>query len=532
MKILRSFLWLSLLFSYGSTALADVPTNLEPDYSEAVLAYNAKNYDRALVMLNELLNKTPNISEFLELKALALKATNDTKETLNTYLLLIETKTKEGKSEEEIAPYHFELGVFRYKEKNFTAAHKHFTFALKNEFNEGVSNLYLGMMEFNKGDWSKAEEHFDGVISSSADDLKPVAYFYLGQAHMKMGYPSGATHNLVMARSSSKALINDKDTSSAVKKTSEKIYGATEKALAPFDHSQFFGNLGFLSGFDSNVLSLPSSITTPTETSKTRSFKQTLLFGVGYTTSPLGQFQLVPSYKGSFDYLVNDKIRNSEFHNHVLSLYITRYPLARATYGIKLEGTLILKNNVITPAGMTSFKLEQYGKTASLGPYFRYEVVRKLIFNLETFFQPQSFVKDGTGTLQRSGNDYLVRLSAQNDSGKRYFNPSLAVRYDKNDSKGNEFKSDTFGLDISNTLHFLSNLDLTVAINSARISYSKRPAGKRTDTQIAGKIMGTYKLTKKWSVLGNVDYAKNGSNFDNLYSYNRSTLIAGISYTF
>ncbi|MBI3535555.1 MAG: hypothetical protein HY072_08755, partial [Deltaproteobacteria bacterium] len=145
---------------------AEVPTQFEAEYSEAVLAYNAKDFKKSLQILEALEQKAPEITEVLELQALSSKALQDDKQVEATYAKIIKLKTKQNRPEKEFAPYHFELGLIRHKEHKQELAAKHFRFALKNGFNEAVCHLYLGMYSFQSGAWANSEHHFDGIISS------------------------------------------------------------------------------------------------------------------------------------------------------------------------------------------------------------------------------------------------------------------------------------------------------------------------------------------------------------------------------
>lgn len=279
--------------------LAEIPGPLEPEYSEAVLAYNAKDYESALKILNQLLQKAPELPEALELKALTLRTKKDDVASVETYQKLIEVKKKENRPPKEIAPYQFELGLIKYREKKIAEAKQHFEYSLREGFNDGVCYLYLGLFAFQSGDWNSAGKNFKGVLSSNADDLKPAAHFYLAQTFLKTEYPTGATQSLIAARNTSEALMENRDTSEDAKKVASQIHEATRKALEPFDHGQFFANAGLLMGYDSNVLAVPSSVSASAAALGRGSVKTTLVGGAGYTTSPLKQFQIVPSYKGS-----------------------------------------------------------------------------------------------------------------------------------------------------------------------------------------------------------------------------------------
>src|SRR3954470_13831898 len=98
---IRFLVLVGLPFSV-QVAHADIPSALEPQYSEAVLAYNSKDYPQAVSTLDALIAKDSKIVEFYELKALTLKSMKDPK-AAEAYEALIEIKTKEGRPEKEIA---------------------------------------------------------------------------------------------------------------------------------------------------------------------------------------------------------------------------------------------------------------------------------------------------------------------------------------------------------------------------------------------------------------------------------------------
>ncbi|OFZ81843.1 MAG: hypothetical protein A2583_10565 [Bdellovibrionales bacterium RIFOXYD1_FULL_53_11] len=513
-------------------ANAEVSNTMEADYAEAVIAYNARDYNRAIKLLGVMLQKAPDTSEFLELQALSFKATNRPSEAVQTYENLIKAKTAAGKPEEEIAPYYFELGLTRFKEKKTGEAKKNFEFSLRNKFNRSVCHLYLGMMAFQKGTWGEAEEHFDGVVSHGADDLLPVGYFYLGQAYAKTGYPSGSTHSFVSARDYAKSVMEDKDSGPDAKTTAKKIHDATEKVLAPFDKGALFGSAGLMTSYDSNVISMPSIATdVQSEASGKKSFKNSLFMGIGYVSSPLRLFQFVPSYRGNIMYLWNDRSRGYEFHDHTFSFYLTRRPLARFVTGLKAEGTLVLKNNVVAPAGLAKFNLETYSYTLSTGPYFKYELFRKVMLGLDLFLLPQWFSVDGTGNYKKGGITYSGKLYATNEAGRMFFNPGLSAKFEFNNAGGMEFKSRTLNFDFQNVMHLPLQIEVTLAQSFGLISYPDRLSGQRSDMQFVTRLNSSKKVWKKLSAMLGADFTYNTSNIEASYKYNRFSVSTGASYS-
>ncbi len=515
---------------FGAGALADIPTEMEPDYSEAVLAYNAKNYDRALTILNTLLEKSPEVIEFVELKALTLKVTHQAGESAQLYEQLIAAKKREQKPDKELAPYQFELATIHYREKKMDLAQKEYEFALEQNFNAPICHLYLGMITFKKGDFSGAAAHFEGALGGEAADIEPVIHFYLAQAHLKTGYPTGATHHLLLARNTSRRIVEDPKALPQSKQISEQIRTSSEKALAPFDKGQWFANLTALSGYDSNVMFLPTTLVKETDISKVSAAKSTLIWGGGYASSPLSRFQVIPSLRGTYNRNWNENARGFEFFSNTGSVYLNHTPLDRTSFGLKSDFTLMFKNNYSTQNPKTLYQI--YSHMISVGPYLRREIFKKILSGIELFYQPQKIYQDSKGDDMRSGNDFFGRIFIQNDEGRRFFNPQASVRYDMNQAGGVNFKSTTLGFTVSNLMHLIQKFDMNLTADYSMPTFKSRKPKAREDKLMIFSLTTVYKITPKWSVMGMADWTQNASNLSETYSFNRITGQAGVNYAF
>lgn len=514
----------------GNPIRAEIPTELEPDYSEAVLAFNAKNYDRALALLNELLKKNPQIIELMELKALTLKNTHQSAESASIYSQLIDVKKREARPEKEFAPYAFELGMIHYREKKTELAQQEFELAIRNDFNSAVSHLYLGMLTFQRGNFSSAATHFEGALHGEAADIRPVVHFYLAQAHVKTGYPTGATHHLIAARDSARTIVEGENFLPESKKIAQQILEGSQKALAPFDKGQWFANLTLLSGFDNNVMFLPSSLATSTDISKKQSIKSTLMWSGGYASSPLRRWQWVPSLRGNLTRNFNEDARGFEFVSNTASLYLNHQPLSKTTYGFKGDFTLLFKNNYSATEPKTVY--QAYNHVISVGPYVRREIFKKTLGGVELFYQPQKFYQDGTGNDTRTGNDFLGRVFIQNDEGRKFFNPQASFRYDLNRTQGKNFRSSTVGFTVGNLMHVWQKLDLSLAIDYSLISFKERTPETRNDQLLVVSLTSTYKLSSHWILMISADTTQNQSNLADTYRFSRFSGQAGLSYVF
>lgn len=519
------------LTAIAPLARGEVPDALEPDYSEAVLAYKAGELKKASELLEALIPKAPGTMEFLELKALVMRASNDDAGAQKVYLALIQAKKREKRPDSELAPYYFDMALLLHRSGKIPMAGNYFKAALKHGFNAGVCHMYLGMSAFGGGDWGNAESHFERVLASDTAALKPSAYLYLGQAQLKLKYASGATRNFVEARAAARSVLDSTSSDSESRKMAEQVHASTEKALAPYDSGQLFAHLGLTSGYDSNVLAIPSTSTSSAEASGKSTVKSTLVAGVGYASSSLKAFQFVPSYKGSFNYNMNRMSRSAEFVNNIASLYLNVNPLSRFGFGLKLEGALTFKNDVDTSTDKATFRI--YSKTAAIGPYLRFQPSRQWLTGAELSGEPRSYDQDpDSGELRRSGLGTSLRLWAQMDRGARYLNPGASFKLISDDTNGSEYRMQGYALELSNALRFTDRFSVSAAFSHGGSFYKDRSSGARIDRALGLQGVGTFKLKPKWTLLANVELNRNSSNLVDLYEYDRTAFGGGVTYSF
>ncbi|MGE0615175.1 MAG: tetratricopeptide repeat protein [Bacteriovoracia bacterium] len=517
----------SILLSL-SPARADIPSKLEPEYSEAVLAFNGRKYDHALKLLDELLKKAPNAVEFMELKALTLKTHKRSAESVKVYRALIAEKRKQKRPPAESAPYYFELGVMEFQDQKNKEAKADLNEAIEHKFNVGAAHFFLGMLHFKDGEWETSEEHFHGVLSSNADDLKAPSHFYLAQVYLKMKYPSGATQNFSAARDRAKDTLDDKSISDENKGIAKQIFEASEKALAPLDRSQYFGSVALLSSFDSNVLAVPDTATGTSASGKS-SLKQVLQAGIGYMSSPLRTFQWVPNYRLAYNFNFNSAAQTGEFLTNVASLYVTRKPLDRTNFGLKLEGNYTLQNS-----GTSRFGFGGYSFSTNFGPYFKTEIKPKLVLGVQATYGTRKYFTDSASTTStnRTGTGLSARIYLQNDTGSRYWNPTVSLSGGNESTEGTEYASKSLGLSLSNLVPIGQLSTLSAGPSITITHYPTSQYGSRVDRNYALNVSFTHKLGAKWTLLADASYAKNDSTVASAYTYSRFVVSAGASYSF
>lgn len=513
-----------------SGAQADIPNAVEPDYAEAVLNYSSKNYDRAVAILNEIQAKAPDSVEILELKAIALKASNKSDQAGKVYLDLIRLKSKDSKDKKEIAPYAFEMGMLRFNEKNFGESEKFFDFAAKNDFNKDVSIFYLGMISMQTEKWDAAEARFREVLDGRTEDMKPAAQLYIAQTYFKRGEGSTGFNYLIDARRAAKAVIARDDLGEESKAMSKQVLAAADKTLGPFDKAAWFGSFSVNLGYDSNIVLAPSDVTGSSDITGKSTFKSTLALGVGYASSPLNMYQFVPSLKFNVNRNFNNDSRSYEFADTTLSVYMNRNALASNTWGAHAEYTTIFQNDYDTAAQKSLFRL--YNTTITLAPYLKNELSKRLNLSSELGAKFNNYNGDDTvsDTLKRSGVAPYLRFSLTHKAPSNFWKPIYSARIERNKTKGTEYRSTLLGLSVANGFQW-KDLDWSQTLDLSKTDYPDSST-TRADKMLYISAAVSKKLTPKVSALFSLDFTQNWSSDASSYEYNRYNLTTGVTYSF
>lgn len=518
-RCLFLFLWMSAVFAVAPVR-ASIPTDLEPSYSEAVLSYNSKDYDRALGLLDSLIRTAPSVPDFLELKALILKSMRADGKSIAVYQQLIAQKAS---TPEATAPYHFELGTLFFRAKNHPESRLHLETAIRYGFNVEAASFFLGMMAFADAQWEEAIHSFGRVRDLQQGEFHTAAAFYMAQAYLKMNLLTAGVRHFLIARDEATTL------SDAV--LGKQIYEGASNALTPHDRRKFFADVALLAGYDTNVLLMPYSVTAPTQISHKATFSGTLLAGAGYMTSPIHTYQAIPSLRFSANKNLTSGTQDSEFATTVLSLFLNRTPMKRLAAGLKLEGLWIFQNSNLDGI------LRQYLLAGSTGPYLKFQWRPFWTVGAEFFVQFNKYFGDATAAASQihSGQAYHARVFAERNANAKYWNPSFSLSDDIDNGGGSEMKSNTPSTQLSNAMNFTDKLKVTPGLEFAVPLYLARSPSIRVDKTFSASARASYRLTPRLTLLADAKFVMNTSTDDadnNNYAYNRVTTSLGLSCSF
>jgi len=518
------FLLLALIAAPAPT-VGVLPPHVEPDYAEAVLAYQNKDFPTALERLGQVLQAEPQSVEAFELRGLVLSAQKSYAGAIDAYHVLLRMILPRASAEAKAAGYHYELGRLYFLTKKLKDSRRHLARAIKAGFNTSAARLFLGMIHLEDREWASATEELRAVLASDATDLKPTARLYLAQAASGMSDPPLAARRFAEARAAARDLAGVEGLSDRNRELALQVASTAETQLRAFDQTTLTASIGLLGGYDSNVLALP------TGTTGAASGKGALLGSLTYGSSPTRGLQLVGNYRATFTLNSNPASRSGQFFTHDLSGYLTRRPLLLTNYGFKIATSGVLQYQTDTGTGRA--KYGPYSLSAALGPYGRLGLDDTWVVGAEAFFQPQKFYLDAAAEPQfrRSGWDQSLRVWVGKGTPAGAFNPVLGASGGYNLTTGHEYRAGRVGLDLSNTA-FLGEGALLSTVLSVTASFFKvRPGGNRTDTAASAAVSLAYALFGPMTLLLDLQYLYNQSNVTS-YRYSRVQASAGMTAAF
>jgi len=489
---------------------------MESRFAEAVIAYNKRQTNKSLAILDELIQKAPDNREYLEMKALALKGTGDPKKSLEVYLRLY--KVAKGA---EKGPYAFELGTLYTALGNHKEAQAYFEKALELNFNKTASQFYLGLAAYQQANYADAEKNFSEVAQTTLAPFSVMAKYYLGISYFKLNNGSLGVQQLVAVRS---------ETRDAKNGDLEKTIGdAANKMLDPFSRGQWFGNVVLQSQYDSNVQQLPTGYSNSTGTNNPATMKMNFSGGGGYMTAPLNTIQWVAGYRASYNYNLNSTTKGFEYFTNNASLYANYKALARTSAGLKIESSFAFQNTLTDGSDPTtgSYQYQKYNFTGGGGLYLHHQLNSAWKMEVEANARNQTFYTDPN----LSGVDYTGRLSIHSDFGRRFFNPGASLVYENDRAKGDTFFYNAYGVGFSNTMNFPGAITFGQTLDLLFTGYSKDDPS-RNDKNYTFRLNGVKLLSPKFSLLMDAGYIKNVSTQPDTFTYNEFETSLGIGYTF
>ncbi len=522
---------LSLLFVVvpESRVNAAVPARYEADVSEIQLAIFNKDFPKATALVDALLRETPNLTEAQELKAQLLTSKNE-KGAVAQYDRIIETKRREGKPK-EVAQFEFLAGRAAYRAKDVSTAVSRFNRAISDPQAAGSANYYLGLIANEQGRDDDARGFFRKALYSVNEDIKPAAQFQLSQLDMKNNQTEAAVRGLVQARGLANRRIKQRGSSASAKDLANQIQKATGKELHSLEDSALLVNAGLMTGYDSNVLSVPTGSSSGSSIPSASSMVETLNYGIIYATSPGDEYQFVPSYRGSFNYNFNTDTRNAQFLLNDFRVNITRNALEPTSYGLKVGGVMGFQYQV--DPDTNNGQLGAFSLQGSVGPYLKTPLTDEWTFTGDLYFQPKKMFLDDSfsATLRESGWEQYARASVIATNTTTYWNPGISLTGYWTQTNGEEFRGRRIAIDFGNTVYFNRHWIAGVSAGIGAAWYPDRLNGIRRDQGINVIASSGYQLTDEFNILATVSYVDNFSNVS-AYRFNRVIAALGGNYAF
>jgi hypothetical protein len=418
-----------------------------------------------------------------------------------------------------MAVYAFELGNIFYSQGDLKSAHRYLRFSVKGRFNVEASEFLLGKIDLQRNYWFESREHFEAA--SQAAPFQTASKLYIAQAYSKENRVIDALGAYVDAKESALTDVASGEVVSEQAITlAQQVLKTSEQELRSYSKSEWVGEVGIATSYDSNVLFMPNMGDANLKSTGS-SVKQTTHWRLRYASDPTRSLQYLGSYQGSINYNFNQDTQGGQFLIQDFSNFVTKGFLKTTNYGFKLGTTGIMQyqTNAYKP----------FSLAGSVGPFVKTKLNDDWLIGFEAFFQPvHNFLDPSLGeSARRSGFDQLVRTSVSSRRDNIYWKPSVFLTGTIMRPSGSDFSGTRLNLDFTNAMYLSSTFFVSQILGFSASRYPGRSNGQRDDQGFSITVSGGYQVSQSLALLAQMDYGQNFSS-DSNFRYNRwSTTLSG-----
>ncbi|MEW6057247.1 MAG: tetratricopeptide repeat protein [Bdellovibrionota bacterium] len=477
--------------------------------ARGMIHFNAERYIEAETSFKEALGNDPRNFLAMEYLALIQEQRADLKSAI-AWLV----KAKHRAPEARWPVLNFQIGRLYYFQKNVERAEIYLKLAVDQNVHEVSANYLLGYLYYTQERYLEAERYLHQAKvraqshSASGTEramLQPVNY-YLGEAYARLGF---VRYSIAILRQC------EYGESWELRSTAWKVHSELNKPL-------FSASLGVFGQYDSNVILLPIDTALPVEYTSEGAIGSVLMGAASAQTSPAKRWIFGVEGNG----YLNNRLNGSLARFDVLSLGGAGW----VNYWNQKDWSLVARYELehvwLNRNAFESFQ-SAHGPVVSAvyAPFQRWnwEAGAQLRIN--------SFANDLlTGADRRSGVAYVPFLRASLKAPNPRFRPTLTYQYEQDEADGVNFQSRAHVLSADALWRAWEKTHLSLGFGLRFTGFPNHLAGRDDQTSVYRAGLN-HILNLNWMLIFDVVRVHNGSSLPD-FSYDRTTLTAGATYTF
>ncbi len=513
---LSTLIMLGLAFRPGVAAAAN--DNSEAHLAKASAAFYAQDYPQVLKSLEAALNLNSTDPQALELLALTLKTQERFPEALKIYQSLLQIAKLENWPAARKAPYVFETALIEFSQGQFRRAAVGFLTARQSGFNADTAMFFQGLCRYREGDAKGAAKVWELLgKSSKTPEITAAALYY--RARVALDQKAGAQAAALLRQA-------EQATQDQTGELATQIRAQTQAALQTSEQTRFLAGVETSSEYDSNALLLSDDLRLSRDESST--FRQTLLaaLAAGRDHGNDGAWYL--GFRSIINYNANKKTKSSEFAANEIDGAWMFANLGSVRMGPTARALALFRNQSVTGSedfhtyllsGSAGWAIESYA-----GPN---------LWRVEANAGNARFLDDADldPEMRRTGLTADAAGSWRRDEEAGRFNPFARVEAVRQWTAGPEYRALHARFLFGNKF-YLGNWQLLAQGSAGLSEYADRVQEKRHDKLFALDAIASRTISKNFSFLLRLGVAANQSSLEELYSYQREIVGAGLRYVF
>lgn len=505
----------------------------EVDFSQAILYLNEKKYELAQETIARSLAKGSSFKA-LQIQALILKEKGDLTEAKNKYTTLYKLAAKENVPDSFLPSIRFEMGIIELLQKNYQPAIVHFNFVVSKQFNVSAALYFRGIAHSKIDENDLAIDDFKSVLSGDSSLLYAPAALAISDIENRSGSQDEAIYYLAKADAFNKRVLKNTylDDENDLQQYVQSISQVIAESVKGNNVSRYYKSVSILAGYDSNVLSVPSSGSAASYFSNRSSAEVYFQGMIGHATAPFSTRQDIWAYQFSINQLQNTSTQTGEFAVNNFNYVWNWAPLSANSQSLNLVADYVFQYQVDPDSGKGQFSAFARGSGLT---YLRKKRISPSESNaIEFSTKYESYLQDPAfdQTEQKSGLYSHISITQSYDNKKKYWNPSYMLKGSYDKTVGNEFVNYGAQVSVIDKIIYSDRNQSDLSLSYSHLIFDKRALKTRVDDVFILQWAQNYKISNQWTGLGSASYTLNNSNIQDQYQFDRVTYYVGVNCSF
>jgi hypothetical protein len=409
----------------------------------------------------------------------------------------------------------FRFGRRLYFAKQFDRSEARFERALSAGYEPALSSLYLGKISLDRGDLDIAQRRFERVIATGGGTTLMAGHYYRSLLESSREEEGSAVDEMLVAERLAESL--------PASETVVRFRQAIDEALRPYRLSKWRLALELGSFYNTNIAQEAFDIRARLRLAGLATTGTNLLVTASRSGPLLGAVQTKFAYRGAFTKNFEPRASIYQYDSQRLTLTLSSSPIAAHVFGARGFVSYLLQDHARAKDGL---HLEKFSRRLGAETFWSALLGKGFSNDLTVGYIAFKNLVDESLT----GRSITAEEFVAWKSGKKWLRPEARVTVESKRTPFPELDYTAYGYGGANTFELGGASTLVLGVDYLRTNFTKH-YWQRWDQALFVREVLEVSLSEHWTLYQRVDFTRNDSTIEDVYSYNMLAAEIGARWT-